>query len=349
MDGDAMLPVADWDDAGGTLRARAAIRGAATAEALADAAAGMPESFCAMAQAEVGAPFLLRAYTDLCDAVTSRAIELTVGRCGPPPVSYAWLAFGSVGRGELALFSDLDNGLAYADTGAAAVPAYFRRFAAEVNRSLRRCGFVLDAHGVLATDPDWRMQASDWTAMLSACLGRWDNDAVVRAAVAFDVRRVAGDLDVVPLLHEVVRQAPRHSRFLMGMAQLGAEVPSPLGFRRRLKGSFDLKQKCLLPVQNLARYYACAHGVACAATLARLEAVRETGGRDAAVAGSLRDVYLTLADLQVRRQAAAFTAGRPGEGPLDCRALCVGERARLEEALRVLAAVQERLPRRVSF
>ncbi len=344
-----MLPVADRGDAGKALSVREAIRTADSLAALRDAAEGMPALFVAMVRAEVRPPDLLRAYTALCDAVTSRVIELSVGSCGVPPASFAWLAFGSVGRGELTLFSDLDNGLAYADTQDAVVHEYFRRLAAEVNDSLRRCGFVLDVHGVLATDPSWRMQASDWVAELSACLGRCDNDAVIRAAVAFDVRRVAGDLDVVPRLHTIVREVPRHSRFLMGIAQLGAEVPSPLGFRRRLGGCFDLKHKGLLPVQNLARYYACANGVARASTLDRLEAVRDAGGRSGEVAGSLRDVYMTLAGFLVRHQAAAYSAGRAEEGPLDCRDLCAEERARLREALRVLAAVQERLPRRASF
>ena len=344
-----MLPVGDWGEAGEVPGVCEAIRTADSLDALRVAVEGMPALFVAMVRAEVGPRDLLRAYTALCDAVTSRVVELGVGRCGEPPAAFAWLAFGSVGRGELTLYSDLDNGLAYADTRDATVHEYFRRLATEVNDALRRCGFVLDAHGVLATDPSWRMQASDWVAGLSACLGRWDNDAVIRAAVAFDVRRVAGDLDVVPCLHAVVREAPRHSRFLMGIAQLGAEVPSPLGFRRRLGGCFDLKQKGLLPVQNLARYYACASGVARASTLDRLEAVRDAGGRGCEVAGSLCDAYLTLAGTLVRHQAAAYAAGRTEEGPLDCRDLCPEERARLQEALRVLAAAQERLPRRASF
>lgn len=336
-------------DAFGLLRVHAAVRTAGTVEALRSAVAGMPALFVAMVQADVRAPIVLRVYTTLCDAVTSRLVDMSVEQRGAAPAPFAWLAFGSAGRGELTLFSDLDNGLAYADTGDPAVHEYFLRLATDVDRGLLQCGFALDAHGVLATDPDWRMQASDWVAVLAACLPGWDNDSVIRAAVGFDVRQVAGDLRVVPLLHAVVRESPAHSRFLMGMAQLGAEVPSPLGFRRRLKGSFDLKQKGLLPVQNLARYYACASGVACASTLERLEAVCEAGGRNGAVAASLRDVYLTMAGLLVRHQAEAFSAGRTEEGVLDVGGLTAGERARLEEALRVLASVQERLPRRASF
>ena len=271
----------------GLLKLHEAFRGAESIAALHRHVALMPRVFVSMIRAGVAAPTAMREYTALCDATVSRLVGLAMERQGTPPVAFAWLAFGSAGRGESSLFSDMDNGLAYEDTEDPSTDAYFLRFASEVNQGLQTCGFTLDPHGVLATDPDWRMAASRWVAVYAECLGNWDDDSIMRAAIGFDVRRVAGDLDVVPLLREVIRQAPSHSRFLMGMAQLGAEIPSPLGFRRRLKGDVDLKGRGLLPVQNLARYYACAGGVVAPSTLDRLAAgtgrrrQRQRGGRAA--------------------------------------------------------------------
>ena len=80
------------------------------------------------------------------------------------------------------------------------------------------------------------------------------------AAISFDFRRVAGDLSIVSALNGIIRKAPRHWRFLSGLAELGTEVRTPLGFRQRLTGPVDVKMSGLLPIQNLARYFAFAAG-----------------------------------------------------------------------------------------
>ena len=335
-------------DAFGLFGLHGAIRTAPSVDALASDVAVMPAVFVDLVDSRLRPPTRMRVYTTLCDAITSRLIELSIEQHGPPPVAFAWLAFGSAGRGELSLLSDQDNGLAYADTDDPSIDDYFLQLAIDVNQGLQRCGFQLDPHGVLATNADWRMQVSDWVALFADCLRSWDNDHLLRAAVGFDVRQVAGDLRIIPLLTAVISQAPGYSRFLLGMAQLGAEIPSPLGFRRRLKAPVDLKTRGLLPIQNLARYYACAAGVARSSTLERLTAVRDSAGRGSEVAESLREAFVMMAGLLARQQAAAFSAGRC-LSPLDGRTLDAEARAELEAALRLLAAVQEGLPRRAAI
>jgi CBS domain-containing protein len=336
-------------DAFGLLRLHEAVASADSVEALNSGVAAMPAIFTSLTHAAVPAPVTLRVHTSLCDAVARRLVDFSLTRHGPSPVPFAWLAFGSGGRCELSLFSDQDNGLAYADTADPSADAYFLQLATEVNQDLARCGFTLDPHGVLATDPDWRIPVSGWVDVFGGCLRGWDNDSVMRAAVGFDVRQVAGDLDVVPALEQVIRQAPNYSRFLLGLAQLGAEIPSPLGFRRRVKGHVDLKEKALLPVQNLARYYACAGGVTGGSTLDRLAAVRDAGGKGSAEAESLGQAYEALLGIFARHQVEAFGAGLPHCGPLDTCRLRSEDRCSLETALRAVARVQEHLPRRCSL
>jgi CBS domain-containing protein len=336
-------------DAFNLLGLHESIRTAQSGDALASEVAIMPALFVRLVDARLRTPTRMRIYTTLCDAITSRLIELSIEQRGAPPVAFAWLAFGSAGRGELRLVSDQDNGLAYADTDDPSVDEYFLQLAIDVNQGLHRCGFPLDPHGVLATDSDWRMQASDWVAQFADCLKSWDNDHLLRAAVGFDVRQVAGDLRIIPLLADVISEAPGYSRFLLGMAQLGAEIPSPLGFRRRLRGPVDLKWRCLLPIQNLARYYACAAGVARSSTLERLATVRDAAGKGSEVAEPLREAFVTIAGLVDRQQADAFAAGRSTVEALDGRALDAEARAQLEAALRLLASVQEGLPRRAAI
>jgi tetratricopeptide (TPR) repeat protein len=51
------------------------------------------------------------------DSITQRLIELSISRRGPAPAAWAWLVLGSAARREFTLGSDVENALAYDDTG----------------------------------------------------------------------------------------------------------------------------------------------------------------------------------------------------------------------------------------
>ena len=95
--------------------------------------------------------------------------------------------------------------------------------------------------------------------------------------MAFDFRRVTGDLDIVTPLVDVLLQARDHPAFLSRLAKMVMDIRSPLGFRQRLTGPVDIKKSALLPIQNMARYYALANRVTASATLDRLAAVQDLG------------------------------------------------------------------------
>ena len=139
-------------------------------------------------------------------------------------MAWAWLALGSVARRELTLASDQDNALAYADGGGAPADAYLAAVAADVNAGLAACGFGEDNAEVLARSPRWRMTESAWQAVFRECLEHPDRSRLVRAAVAFDFRHVAGGLEIVPPLVAIVREAPGHADFVRRLARTATDV-----------------------------------------------------------------------------------------------------------------------------
>jgi len=328
---------------------RHAILAAHTVDEIAEASRDVPKLFVDLLDAHLDAPALTRILTVLNDAMTSRLLELFAARHGDPPVPFAWLAMGSTARSELTLASDQDNGLAFADSDDPAVDEYFSLMARAINGGLGRCGFSPDAHGVLASNDDWRMPASKWCEVFTNCLKGWDTDRLFRAAIGFDFRHVAGELSMVPRLTEIIRQAPGYARFLGGLAELGSEIPSPLGFLHRLAGPIDIKKSGLLPVQNLARYFAFANGFTPATTLERLVAVQEAKGRGSESAQSLREAFVSMAQLQLRHHANAIRAGRAPDNAIDTTTLRPLTKVGLQEALREVAAAQKRLPQRPTF
>ena len=132
---------------------------------------------------------------------------------------------------------------------------------------------------------------------------------------------------------------------MRGLAQLGTRMRVPLGFRQRLEGSIDIKKDGLVPIQNLARYYAFARGITAHSTVERLIAVRESDGEETVAERSLREAYLSMAHLQLRHHANAIRNGRPLDNIIDTATLRPLTKATLQEAMREVAAVQSRFPR----
>ena len=325
---------------------RRAIMAAHTVDEVVEATAEVPRLFVDLVDAHLDAPALTRIITVLSDAMTWRLIELTVVRLGSPPTAFAWLALGSAARSELTLASDQDNGLAYADTDDPTVDEYFEVLARTVNDALGACGFRPDAHGVVATNADWRMPASRWRRMFSDCLRGWDTERLFRAAIGFDFRHVAGDLSIAPTLTDIIRQAQDYPGFLGGLAALGATIPSPLGFRQRLSGPVDIKRSGLLPVQNLARFFAFSKGHTPLTTVERLVSVEDSGGGGSESAQALREAFLSMQHLQLRHHANAIRKGRAPDNAIDTATLRPLTKRGLQEALRVVATGQRRRQQR---
>jgi CBS domain-containing protein len=332
-------------DALSPLALRRSIAAAHDEEQVVEASRLMSDVFVSLVDSGLGAEAISRVVTLQSDALTQRLLELAIERHGPAPVAFAWLALGSAGRNELTLASDQDNAMAYEDTDDPAVDAYFERVAIDVNAGLDRCGFKLDESGVLARDVHWRMSQSQWVQVFNDTFEVWDLKHTLRASVAFDFRRVTGDLDVIAPLVEVLLQAREHPSLLNRIARTATDIRSPLGFRQRLTGPIDIKRMALLPIQNMARYYALGSGVTVAATLDRLAAIRELGGRGAETTAALPEAFKAVWHLRLRHHANAIRAGRRLDDAIDSTKLRPLTYAELQEALRLIAAAQRRVPR----
>jgi CBS domain-containing protein len=313
-------------------------------DALAAVAADLPRLFVSLLDAHLDAPALMRVITLLNDSMTTRLLDFAVDRFGPPPVAYAWLALGSSARHELTLASDQDNALAYDDTDDPEVDAYFRQVAEVVNAGLARCGFSLDESGVLASDSHWRLTQSGWLEVFSRCLNVWDWRNLLRASIAFDFRQVAGDLAIVAPLSDLLRQAPRHGGFLSGLAGMASQVPSPLGFRQRLTGPIDIKKSGLLPIENLARFWAFARGISAGTTVERLVAVGSSSSAPGQHAQALQEAFASMALVRLRHHAGLIEQGLEPHNVIDTEGLRPLVRVSLQEALRAVAAAQKLLP-----
>jgi CBS domain-containing protein len=334
---------------------RHVLLGAADEEALVRAAGRIPGLFLVLSRAGVPPPDLGRVLSLQLDTLVAGLIEFSIARHGPAPAAWSWLDLGSAARGELTLASDQDNALAYAsvsDGGSAQdVDDYFARLGADVNDGLVRCGIGVDNNGVLARNRQWRMSSEDWLKTFDDVLREPDESHLIRATVAFDFRSSAGGLIIAPELTERMRAARTHAQFMRLLARTATGFPVALGFRGQLAvgqhgdppGRLDLKRGGVIPLVNLVRFHALAHGVTISATLDRIEAVAGLGGLERDVADGLREAFMAINGIRLEHHAAQVQADMPPDNLIDPDELDSIGRAELREALQVVRRAQRRV------
>jgi CBS domain-containing protein len=328
---------------------RAAILSAPNEAALIVAAKKLPGLFVNLVDAGLKAPDIGRVLALSCDDVTTRLLDFAISRHGSAPRAWAWLALGSVARWELTLASDQDNALAYADPADPEVDTYFERVAKDVNAGLARAGFGADVSGVVAQNGLWRMSEQRWVETFQDCLDSPDRSHLVRAAVAFDFRHVAGGLEVVPPLVGVLQKARDYSGFLAQLARTATDIPPPLPHwfsMGRWEGQeLDLKRGGMVPIANLARFHALANGITISATVERLAAVEELGAINKETAQSLFEAFEVIWQVRLAHHAEQCRADLPPNNLIRPDQLAPLARKELREAFRAIAAAQQQLNR----
>ena len=328
---------------------RAAIFGATSEAALDTATKRLPQLFVTLVQAGLKAQDIGSVLALNCDAVAARLLDFAMAKHGPAPCAWAWLALGSVARRELTLASDQDNALAYADPADPELDAYFERIAQDVNQGLARVGFGADTSGVVAGNPLWRMSQSQWVKTFKDCLESPDRSHLVRAAVSFDFRQVAGGLEVTPPLVAVLRDARDYPRFLGQLARTATDAPPALPHRlfasRWERQEVDLKKGGIVPIANLARFHALANGITISSTLDRLAAAEALGGINKETGQSLREAFAVISQVRLDHQAEQIRHGLKPDNLLRPDELAPLARAELREAFQAIGRAQQQLNR----
>ena len=323
---------------------RHAILSARDEDELVAAAGRLRSLFLALLDAGIGPLHVGRVLSLQVDTLTVRLIELSMTERGPAPTAWAWLTLGSTARREFTLGSDVENALAY-DTDGEDVDAYFDALAEDVTRGLLRCGFTLDPNDVVASNALWRLPAARWVEVFRECLETPDRSHLIRANVAFDFRQIAGALEAAPPLVAVLREAKDHADLLRRLARSAIDFRPPLGFRGSLANGkgLDLKQGGMIPIANLARFFALSNGITISSTVDRLEAVQAAGALDGEIASALREAFEIVMGLRLDIHAAQLEAGEEPTNVVAPQSLPPLTRAQLREAFRAIAHAQKLL------
>lgn len=269
---------------------------------------------------------------------------------GPPPCPYAWLVLGSEGRYEQTLRTDQDNALVYADDAPPEAEPYFARLAERIVEQLVACGFPRCPGDIMATNPRWRQPLHVWKQYFSDWIHIPDEEALMRASIFFDYRRVYGKLDIEHALRPVIEEGGKNGVFLARIAKNAMRQSPPLGgfFRdfaveHDAEGHdvLDLKMRGTALIVDLARLFALEAGCAATNTLTRLHLSAPHSELSELGADQLESAFELISTLRLRHQYGQFRRGEEPTNLVVLSSLSTLERRRLKDAMKVIADIQQ--------
>jgi len=337
----------------GAERVSEQIQAARDLDDLREAARNIHRLTVALLNQGVAAEPLTHFISTLNDLLTARILEITAEEHELPPVPICWIALGSEGRLEQTFATDQDNGLIF-EVGAkdaARVRQELLPFAGAVNDRLAACGFPLCKGKVMAGNPEWCLSLAEWRGVFLRWLEEPVPEALLNAAIFFDLRPVWGSEALAGRLRqEVLATAHERPLFLRLMAGNGLLCRPSLGgirnfvFRRAREfgGTVELKLSGSRVFVDAARVFALAHGVPDTSTAERLRALAGSLHFDGEELRGMLDAFFFIHLLRLRIQSAPNLASG-WENRADLRRLGSQDRYLLKEALRQAAWLQRRL------
>lgn len=215
----------------------------------------------------------MKMIAELNDACIKRVIELSLRKAGKPPVSFAWLAMGSQGRGEQLLHTDQDNALVFEDVSESVseeVTGYFLQLAKRVNKGLKTIGYDYCPADMMASNPNWCKQLSAWKETVTTWIHNPGKEEVLLSSIFFDFNYTYGTRNLVTeLSNHIFSNVDKYPMFYYHLASGALQNPSPTGFFRQFlveqdgkhKDFFDLKHRVLMPFTDAARVLILSHQV----------------------------------------------------------------------------------------
>ncbi len=287
-------------------------------------------------------PFVIAGFVArLNDTLITRILRWAEKDLGPPPVPYAWIAFGSEGRMEQTILSDQDNALVYAEDTPEARD-YFPRLAERAVGDLLKAGFPRCPGDCMATK--WNASVDWWRRQFRSWIEEPRPQSLLQAAIFFDFRPVHGELLLGSLDAELAR-AGKTPTFLSALAKAALEFRPPAGLLLRLKGAssrVDIKVHGVTPVVALARTYALEVGSRSHATLDRLQDAVRAGLMGQDEYATLAEAYRFVVQLRLREQIRMASESRPLSNVVSFADLSSIERSRLREAFGAITSWQQR-------
>ena len=317
--------------------------------AIVELVAGLPDLMASWVNSGMRAAQVSQILTAVSDAIAVRLINLAEEELGPAPAPWAWLAFGSQARAEQLLGADQDNGIVIADEVAESDLGWYEALATRVSDGLATCGYKYCPGGIMATNPLWRLRLRDWQSTVRGWTNTPTSDAVMRVSIFFDIRGLYGDKSLVDEIQKVMlSQASGNSIFQAALAANVLATRPPLGIFRRFvvdrdgehRDALDIKKRAVLPVTEITRLHALAHGIKAVNTDERLKELTDAGHLTMVDSRNLTDALHFVQKVRLQHHVSQTVAGEKLNNFLNPRSLPRLSREHLRDAFTIIDEAQ---------
>jgi CBS domain-containing protein len=256
-------------------------------------------------------------------ALTQAISEMAAAGWGEPPVTFALIVMGSVGRCESLLAPDQDNGFIladYADVEHSRIDAYFVPLAERFTDQLNAIGFPRCLGNVMATNPVWRKRISEWRKQIVVWLRQRTETQLLLSDILVDFRHVWGDAKLSEALRtDITHAIAENPTFVMDLFAIEADHTAALGWFGKLRSERDkydrpeminLKLRGSLPLVEAARLLSLKAGTSATSTLNRLDDLLAKGALHSDDHDQLKDAFQFISRLLLRQQIEDFEARR---------------------------------------
>jgi CBS domain-containing protein len=327
------------------------------AEKVQDACRRLPSLLKALVEAGAKARIVAHMTSEVCDAATSRLIELAIKELGPPPVPFSFIAMGSQGRQEQTLLTDQDNAIIYEHDKAVdskTTSAYFLSMGKRVCKWLDGAGYSLCDGDVMASNPKWCKSLPEWKADFSDWMMKAEPRELLDFSICLDFRSVLGKAQLAhelrSFIYGILKDRPS---FLPHLAQNALLFKPPFRLLGKIiksgggpeeAGKLNLKES-MMPLVEFGRLYSLHHRMPQTHTMERVEALVWKDALDASTRDNVASTYDFLMRLRFKAQLARMAEGRP----LDNR-IVLSKMEHLDEVMLKRAFVQiETLQKKIVY
>ena len=298
---------------------------------------------------------IMRIVTTFTDILIKKIIETAVLDSGPPPVRFAFIAPGSLGRLEQTLSSDQDNAIIFEqpddNTDIEEIREYFTGLGEIISDELNKAGFPYCSGGIMAKNPKWCCSISTWKKYFTKWITKPEPEEILHFNMFFDYRLIYGDPGLSEDLEKHISETmDTFPQFFLHLANSSSLYKAPVNMfgniifdsTERSSKIIDIKE-LILPIVSFARLYSLKHGLKETNTFARLDSLMEKGIIHPATHNELTHIYDFLNQIRLKRQAAAVSEERQPDNLAEQSSLTHIENAMLKNAVNNIGELQKKI------
>ena len=292
--------------------------------------------------------------TSIFETITDKLISFAIDELGKPPVEFAFIALGSVGREEQTLTSDQDNAIIYNDVPVESeknIHTYFHDLGIKVCDWLNDCGYVYCQGEAMAKNPKWCQSISKWEEYFHTWITNSDQQDLIDLSIFFDFRCIYGDSKLTDQLQKhLFKTADGQAGFFQHLAKNSLLHKPPVGLLGKIvvesKGehqeTFDIKS-AIMPISDFCRIYALKNKVSSPNSLDRLDGLLEKGIINKTTYEELKQAYNYLMQLRFKHQSEQIMENISADNYINPNRLTQIEQKTLKNIFTQILSIQKKL------